>query len=422
MLDGWLLASGLEANEAGPGEQVFARPTARPQTKPGIPSSFKGGKFYMYNDPEFNFFDAVECYKRNHNGTDIWSDERMDTVQDTGELWLFRALSQHPNRTLDPEEADLFYVPAFLATSYRMKHSCGFSHYERMLDITDALTRMPYWDRHQGADHLFSCGWWRCGDALRPLRNLLRVHEASILSIMERVKWWTGWRCPERLVTHPYVANHEVTKKFTNTPFSERSTSFFFVGCSRWRAVRSNINVLKILDGTYIYIKHNCKKFTVGADAYAEMIMDSRFCLIPRGDTYTSRRLFDAVAAGCIPIIQDGGIRRSLPFKWKLKYKDFAVFAPTQVFQNSSLLLTFCSELLDRPVERFEEMQMALLSIRDDLVWGEGDPFAFNSRIGRVGNNVLYEAIYKSSQWKFQDVNPTEAACKGAWPDLRATL
>ena len=29
----------------------------------------------------------------------------------------------------------------------------------------------------------------------------------------------------------------------------------------------------------------------------------SVFCLVPRGDTPSSRRLFDAVSAGCIPVI-----------------------------------------------------------------------------------------------------------------------
>ena len=35
---------------------------------------------------------------------------------------------------------------------------------------------------------------------------------------------------------------------------------------------------------------------------YASM-RQSVFCLVPRGDTPSSRRLFDAISAGCIPVI-----------------------------------------------------------------------------------------------------------------------
>ncbi|CAN0412541.1 unnamed protein product, partial [Scytosiphon promiscuus] len=38
-----------------------------------------------------------------------------------------------------------------------------------------------------------------------------------------------------------------------------------------------------------------------------------RFCFCPRGDTPSSRRLFDAIAAGCIPIVTETGVA-VLPF------------------------------------------------------------------------------------------------------------
>ena len=53
---------------------------------------------------------------------------------------------------------------------------------------------------------------------------------------------------------------------------------------------------------------------------YVSALLNSRFCLHLQGDTTTSRRLFDAIAAGCIPVIIADGV--NLPFssqvrKWK---------------------------------------------------------------------------------------------------------
>ncbi|CAN0551917.1 unnamed protein product, partial [Laminaria digitata] len=42
----------------------------------------------------------------------------------------------------------------------------------------------------------------------------------------------------------------------------------------------------------------------------------SRFCFCPRGDTISSPRIFDAIAAGCIPVITTTEIE-ALPFiRW----------------------------------------------------------------------------------------------------------
>ena len=40
-----------------------------------------------------------------------------------------------------------------------------------------------------------------------------------------------------------------------------------------------------------------------GALSYQVMVAQSHFCLHLRGDTPTSRRFYDAIAAGCLPIV-----------------------------------------------------------------------------------------------------------------------
>ena len=44
-------------------------------------------------------------------------------------------------------------------------------------------------------------------------------------------------------------------------------------------------------------------------DAYLEQLRTSIFCLAPRGDTSSSKRLYEALAAGCIPVLVSDGLQ-----------------------------------------------------------------------------------------------------------------
>ncbi|CAM9658451.1 unnamed protein product, partial [Sphacelaria rigidula] len=68
---------------------------------------------FVYDEPAFDNSDLIECYQQEHKGMSPWQDERTDTAQDMAEVWMHRALLQHPWRVLDPAKADLFYVPIY---------------------------------------------------------------------------------------------------------------------------------------------------------------------------------------------------------------------------------------------------------------------------------------------------------------------
>eukprot|EP00966_Prymnesium_polylepis_P027465 634961-Prymnesium_polylepis.1 len=51
---------------------------------------------------------------------------------------------------------------------------------------------------------------------------------------------------------------------------------------------------------------------------------NSTFCLVPRGDSPTSRRLYDAIQAGCIPVVVASKLQ--LPFESELDWRQFALF------------------------------------------------------------------------------------------------
>ena len=57
--------------------------------------------------------------------------------------------------------------------------------------------------------------------------------------------------------------------------------------------------------------------------SYAELMQAAVFCFVPAGDTPTSRRLFDAMISGCLPVVISDHIGKHLPFSSVIPYYDF---------------------------------------------------------------------------------------------------
>jgi uncharacterized membrane protein YgcG len=68
------------------------------------------------------------------------------------------------------------------------------------------------------------------------------------------------------------------------------------------------------------------KKHELGHAAYLRQLQRSKFCLVPRGDTRSSRRLFEAIVTGCVPVLISDGLL--LPFPRIVNYSAFATFVP----------------------------------------------------------------------------------------------
>ena len=82
----------------------------------------------------------------------------------------------------------------------------------------------------------------------------------------------------------------------------------------------------------------NCPSETkhgLSTRATADGMRNATFCLVLRGDTPTSRRLFDAIVAGCIPVIISDG-KHFLPFEVSaLDYRLFSVRISEDVCSSS---------------------------------------------------------------------------------------
>lgn len=63
----------------------------------------------------------------------IWYQEVPETAQNTAEWFIMELLRVHPARTMNPDEAELFYLPILPVTSFWAKECSGTSHVQRMV-------------------------------------------------------------------------------------------------------------------------------------------------------------------------------------------------------------------------------------------------------------------------------------------------
>ena len=91
----------------------------------------------------------------------------------------------------------------------------------------------------------------------------------------------------------------------------------------------------------------------------------SRFCLAPRGDTASSKRTYEAIAAGCIPVIITDGL--SLPFDRRLVWSRFSLrFTEAEALADPLGLL---AKLRAMPPDKVAAMRAALLEARPNFLW-----------------------------------------------------
>ena len=103
---------------------------------------------------------------------------------------------------------------------------------------------------------------------------------------------------------------------------------------------------------------------------YVRELREAQYCLHLRGDTSTSRRIYDALAAGCVPVIISDDSH--LPFKSQIDWDSFTVSI------NEDELIEHKSRVPQALIENpalLRQKQAALRQAQEDLLYGYGSPF-----------------------------------------------
>ena len=337
-------------------------------------------KIYIYEHRDVNWSYLLDCYQEKH-GISAWRDEEGEHAQNMAEIWVHQTLLKHPYRTFDPMEADMFYIPLYISVSSDVEPMAGslmcegLTHMERMNKALDYLGKeSKFFKNLGGSDHFFVCAWWRCGVAMgnraRVLlsRSVIGINESPPVNNM-----WARWECLNKVVTVPYVSSTKIHGEKDWKHGDERNIPFFFAGRARGRKERENMAIIgDIYPESLVGVTQ--WHWTEKPEDYGEHISSSQFCLMPRGDTNSSRRLFDAVSSGCLPVITNHQLGLgNVPFPTQLNYSDFVITVPDDAFSSEEKVEIFAKELYNLDPEVIEKKRDSLYEARKSLIYGYSD-------------------------------------------------
>ncbi|XP_059655184.1 probable xyloglucan galactosyltransferase GT17 [Cornus florida] len=242
------------------------------------------------------------------------------THQFIGEMIFHARMENHPCRTMDPERANLFYVPFYggLHASSKFREPDHAARDALALELAEIVGRQPWWQRHHGRDHFLALGrtaWDFMRTTSGPdfgansLLNLPLVRNMSVLTV-ERHPWegskLNQYGIPYPSYFHPSTSD-EMVEWQNNVGRIHRPHLFSFVG-----APRKGVGKAAIRDDMIrqCAVSSRCKLLKCGQGAskchepteVLKVMMRSQFCLQAPGDSFTRRSTFDSVLAGCIPV------------------------------------------------------------------------------------------------------------------------
>lgn len=387
-----------------------------------IPHDFK---IYVHTLPAAFNDDLVHCYKET-TGVDVWDDEGKELAQNTADIWMHRILERSSLRTENPFEASVFYIPfyGFLSQHFsginHVKGCKGKGHWQRVHDLAVWLGQNELFLHHLHR-HILTVSFWGVASETFPFwsdepfsvitgplydmlsKVTLLVYEPQFGSFRNATAY-LNWTSPT--VAIPYVANSVLVRNTLNTDLADtrkRGHKLYFRGnlrldsshikLSEGEKLRNRVfSAFRTIRGARF--EDSTKEFS--PQAYTDGMSNASFCLVPRGDTPTSRRLFDAIMAGCIPVIVSSGI--ALPFETILNYSTFSVqLDEAKIDADGVYVRRYFNETLTRPT--VWAMRKQLKNVQKDFMYGFGDPTSNSTfKNDRLLRNVVLSVLQRNAK------------------------
>ncbi|KAG6438346.1 hypothetical protein SASPL_103286 [Salvia splendens] len=287
---------------------------------------FNGMRIYVYDLPaKFN-----RDWLRRSGG------ERCSSHLFAAEVAIHRALMSCEARTLEPRQADFFFVPVYVSCNFSEVNGFPAIGHARSLiaaAIEHVSSQFPFWNRSRGSDHVFiaSHDFGSCFHTMEDRAKSEGVPEILRNSIILQtfgVKGEHPCQEVEHVVVPPYISAESVDATLKSSPVNGRRDIFaFFRGkmevhpknvSGRFYSKRVRTAILRRYgnDGRFYLRRH---RFA----GYQSEIARAKFCLCPLGWAPWSPRLVESVALGCVPVIIADGIR--LPFPDAVRWADISL-------------------------------------------------------------------------------------------------
>eukprot|EP00891_Asterochloris_glomerata_P004391 jgi/Astpho2/4391/e_gw1.00067.84.1_t len=321
--------------------------------------------------------------------------------------WLLQsrhrqAMQPEPGMTLDPEEADFFYVPAY-ASCYmhpvwgraqtqglsvcagpRISHAA-----EMLLEVQQWLQKtQPFWDRKGGRDHI----WLMSHD-----EGACWAPNAIWPSIM-----LTHWGRKDLLHTsNTAYGGDNYTEEHINPPWRPSGWHKNIVGHACYDPQKALYNLSKVHDwqGNYDIVIASSDVEAPGS--YSEWLATSKFCLVAPGDGW-SPRAEDSVLHGCIPVVIKDNVEEM--FATLLDWSTFSIrIAEADLGRVPEILLSVTPE-------RLHAMQQNLALVWHRFLWASPPAVAQHLRTfmpdGQKLDNIMQDdALSTLMQWLYSHLD-----------------
>jgi hypothetical protein len=157
--------------------------------------------------------------------------------------------------------------------------------------------------------------------------------------------------------------------------------------------------------------------------SFLESMAASTFCLVLRGDTSSSRRLFTAIALGCIPVIISDWI--SLPFTSVIDYKAFSLFFPEAVSSSTNGVRDMVQALRSTSLATLSSMRAALGEAKRVLLFnhfGQSSDTAALSVINPVTLTLIEALLARERLCQDRSPNPSPTPTQDICTKIRQRM
>ena len=297
--------------------------------------------FYLNEDGAFDMSILQACWEHAHeltpNSRQVDNRVNPERAQHVSDLHLLQQLRSHPARVWDPNSTKLHFTGltpliSLYVSEWEIPCPTGNSHASRMQLASQQLSaELNQLGPLQDRIYVIINSHYGTQKALGDIYHLMatekgRRHLLYANSDLSFSRPWNddvdGWRNLDLTPNHltiPYVATSVIDDAAhdpsTTCDPSRRDVSFFFAGTMRRSgngAGRAHLlRAMELVDPDHSLIvdlvSRNSWVTTYGdwsrqVNSYSSRLLRSRFCIVPAGDTATSRRLYDAMSAGCVPV------------------------------------------------------------------------------------------------------------------------
>ncbi|KAJ7969315.1 Exostosin-like [Quillaja saponaria] len=336
-------------------------------------------KIYLYDLPRRFTYGVIEHHSFARGGHPVadLSKLKYPGHQHMAEWYLYSDLIRPENervgspvvRVLDPEEADLFYVPVFSSLSLIVNpirpavesEKPVYSDEEMQEAMMEWLQEQEFWKRNNGRDHVIIAQ-----DPNALYRVIDRIKN-SVLLVSDFGRVRSDQASLVKDIILPY--SHRINTYTGDIGIENRKTLLFFMG-NRYRKEGGKIRDLlfQILEAEDdIIIKHGAQS-RESRRAASHGMHTSKFCLNPAGDTPSACRLFDSIVSLCVPVIISDSIE--LPFEDVIDYRKIAIFVESSVAVKPGYLVSVLRALTP---ERILEYQKELKEVKHYFQYEEPD-------------------------------------------------